>query len=347
MAVLFISCVYDYFLLYLFHNHILYFGMKYLEVLFCICFGVAVYTYIGYGVLLWLLVGVKRLFQKGRSDIDISVEEYPEVTLLVAAYNEEAVVDEKMDNTHNINYPKDKLNIMWITDGSNDGTNDKLRSYDDVTVLFQPERQGKTAALNRAMHYIKKSIVVFTDANTMLNSDAIINIVKCFIKNKRVGCVAGEKRIADRGRNSASTGGEGIYWKYESTLKRWDSELCTAVGAAGELFAIKRELFEKLETDTLLDDFVMSMRIAAKGYKIEYCSKAYAVENGSINMKEEEKRKIRIAAGGLQSIWRLRYLLNVFKYGIVSFQYISHRVLRWTITGQRIFPVGGTGISGI
>ena len=130
-------------------------------------------------------------------------------------------------------------------------------------------------------------------------------------------------------------------------MKRWDSELCTAVGAAGELFAIKRELFEKLETDTLLDDFVMSMRIAAKGYKIEYCSKAYAVENGSINMKEEEKRKIRIAAGGLQSIWRLRYLLNVFKYGIVSFQYISHRVLRWTITGQRIFPVGGTGISGI
>lgn len=311
--------------------------MKYIEVAFIVCLCIVFYTYLGYGILLWLLVKIKRFFSHELKTRQYEAEDFPEVTLLIAAYNEELVVDEKMSNTHNLNYPKGKLSIVWVADGSNDGTNEKLSRYKDVTVLYEPQRQGKTAALNRSIKYIASPIVVFTDANTMLNRDAIVNIAKCFLNNPRVGCVAGEKRIADKERSNASTGGEGLYWKYESALKRLDSELCTAVGAAGELFAIKRELFEEMNNDTLLDDFVMSMQIAAKGYKIEYCADAYAEESGSADMREEEKRKVRIAAGGLQSVWRLRKLLNVFKYGTLSFQYVSHRVLRWTITPILMF----------
>ena len=133
--------------------------------------------------------------------------------------------------------------------------------------------------------------------------------------------------------------GEGIYWKYESTLKALDARLYSAVGAAGELFAVRRELFEAMEPDTLLDDFILSLRITMKGYTIAYCTNAYAIESGSADMREEEKRKVRIAAGGLQSIWRLRPLLNPFRYGTLSFQYTSHRVLRWSITPFLLFAL--------
>lgn len=140
-------------------------------------------------------------------------------------------------------------------------------------------------------------------------------------------------------RNGAAAGGEGLYWRYESTLKALDARLYSAVGAAGELFAVRRELFEEMERDTLLDDFVLSLRIAMKGYLIAYCSDAYAIESGSADMREEQKRKVRIAAGGLQSIWRLKPLLNPMRYGVLSFQYISHRVLRWSLTPILMFAL--------
>jgi cellulose synthase/poly-beta-1,6-N-acetylglucosamine synthase-like glycosyltransferase len=291
------------------------------------------YTYLGYGIILYFLVKIKEYFSPIKV-IPIP-DEMPEITLLIAAFNEEAVVEEKMQNCRSLIYPKGKLNIYWITDGSNDKTNELLANYTEVSVFHQPERRGKTAALNRGLPFVKTPLVVFTDANTMLNPDAIKEIVYAFA-DKKVGCVAGEKRIEQKTTGDA-TAGEGIYWKYESTLKDLDDRLFTAVGAAGELFAIRTALFEEMPTDTLLDDFILSMKIARKGYKIAYCKKAYAIEEPSSNMKEEEKRKTRIAAGGLQSIYRLRSLLNIFRYGILSFQYISHRVLRWSITPICLF----------
>ncbi len=149
--------------------------------------------------------------------------------------------------------------------------------------------------------------------------------------------MAGEKRIAVQSKDNAASGGEGLYWKYESTLKALDARLYSAVGAAGELFAVRRELFEEMRTDTLLDDFILSLRIVMQGHTIAYCANAYAVESGSADMREEEKRKVRIAAGGVQSIWRLRPLLNPFRYGTFCFQYISHRVLRWSLTPILLF----------
>lgn len=291
------------------------------------------YTYIGYGILLYLIVRIKETVKK--ETIHPLPASLPDVTLFIAAYNEEDIVRQKMENCRNLSYPADKLRIVWVTDGSDDHTNERLAAYEDVSVFFTPKRKGKTAALNRGMQYVSTPYVVFTDANTMLNTEAIKEIVRCF-SNPKVGCVAGEKRVDTQSAQGA-TAGEGFYWKYESALKDLDDRLYSAVGAAGELFAIQTCLFEPMPSDTLLDDFILSLRIAAKGYKIAYCKEAYATETASLNMKEEEKRKIRIAAGGLQSVWRLKGLFNIFRYGMLSFQYISHRVLRWTLTPLMFF----------
>ena len=236
--------------------------MKALEIVFWISVFVVFYTYIGYGIVLWVLVKVKETFRPRKEPR--MPDELPEVTLFVAAYNEERVVDEKMANTRSLDYPADRLKVVWVTDGSDDSTNRRLEAYPEVEVFFQPERQGKTAALNRGIEFVETSLVVFTDANTMLNREAIREIVRCF-SDPTVGCVAGEKRIAVRRLDGAAAGGEGLYWKYESALKRLDWRLYSAMGAAGELFAVRRGLFERMENDTLLDDFVLSLRIVRKG----------------------------------------------------------------------------------
>lgn len=310
--------------------------MKTLEILFWTSLFIVFYTYIGYGILLYALVKLKECFRKPVPRPQPADEDLPPLTLFIAAYNEEDVVDEKMRNCLELDYPADKLRILWVTDGSNDRTNERLSRWRQATVLHQPERQGKTAALNRGMPFVSTPLVVFTDANTCLNREALKEMVHAFA-DPRVGCVAGEKRIAVQSKDNAASGGEGLYWKYESTLKALDARLYSAVGAAGELFAVRRELFEAMPADTLLDDFILSLRIVMQGHTIAYCANAYAMESGSANMREEEKRKVRIAAGGLQSIWRLRPLLNPFRYGIFSFQYVSHRVLRWSVTPVLLF----------
>ena len=295
---------------------------------------IVLYTYIGYGLLLYLLVKIK---EKRHPVQPLYLQKPPPTaTLLIAAYNEEDIVDLKMENCHRLNYPKGKLNIVWVTDGSTDNTNLKLAEYPEITVLHVPERKGKTAALNRGMQYIHTPFTVFTDANTMLNQEAIREILTPF-SDPVVGCVAGEKRIVVEDKDNAAAGGEGFYWRYESKLKSWDSRLYSTVGAAGELFAIRTSLFKTMPEDTLLDDFVLSMSIASQGYKIAYRDAAYAIESASADIGNEQKRKVRIAAGGLQAIWRLLPLLNIFRHGILSFQYISHRVLRWSITPVLLF----------
>ncbi len=303
--------------------------MEMLQIFFWSLVFIVFYTYIGYGILLYAMVRVKRLFKKKTTDEAAGYE--PEVTLFIAAYNEKDYVQKKMNNTEMLDYPADKLKIVWVTDGSDDGSPELLKKYKSVTVHHLPERNGKIGAMNRGMSFVDTPVVVFSDANTMLGSQSIRRIVRLFA-NPKVGCVSGEKRIVDKETDTASGAGEGLYWKYESALKKWDAELYSVVGAAGELFAIRSSLYRKVETDTLLDDFIISLRVAQDGYQIQYDPEAYAVESASANVKEELKRKIRISAGGIQSVVRLRSLLNIFRYGLLSFQYISHRVLRWTLT---------------
>ncbi len=304
--------------------------MKFLEILFWILLVIIFYTYIGYGIVLFAMVKIKRMFGK-KQPVSQEKKELPEVTLLIPAYNEKDYVARKMENTRKLNYPKEKLNVFWVTDGSDDGTNFALMDYEDVMVFHKDERKGKINAMNRVMPYVKTPIAIFSDANTDLGEDSIMHIVTCF-EDEKVGCVSGEKRIIDKGADAAAGAGEGLYWRYESTLKKWDAELYSVVGAAGELFAIRTELYNEVEQDTILDDFIISLRVAKQGYTIQYNPEAYAIETASQNVGEELKRKIRISAGGIQSVVRLRSLLNIFKYGLLSFQFISHRVLRWTLT---------------
>lgn len=180
------------------------------------------------------------------------------------------------------------------------------------------------------MQFVTTPVVVFSDANTLLNRECLTEIAKHY-QDPKVGGVAGEKKILDMTDSRAAGAGEGLYWKYESMLKRLDSDLNTVVGAAGELFSIRTELFEQTDENVLLDDFVISLKICARGFLIKYEPKAYAVEAPSAFMKEEQKRKIRISAGGFQSMVILKKLLNVIRYPLLSFQYISHRLLRWTV----------------
>jgi cellulose synthase/poly-beta-1,6-N-acetylglucosamine synthase-like glycosyltransferase len=304
--------------------------MLILQILFWVLAFIVVYTYVGYGILLYLIIKIRRIFKIGKkTNTDPNYQ--PDVTLFISAYNEKDYVQGKMANSMELDYPADKLHIVWVTDGSDDGTPEMLQQYNDVTVHHLPERNGKISAMNRGMKFVKTPIVIFSDANTMLGHESIRRIVNLFA-TPTVGCVSGEKRIINKETDAASGAGEGLYWKYESALKKWDAELYSVVGAAGELFAIRTELYKDVEKDTLLDDFVISLRVAQDGYTIQYDPEAYAIETASANVKEELKRKIRISAGGIQSVVRLRSLLNIFKYGTLSFQYISHRVLRWTLT---------------
>ena len=307
--------------------------MAALKTIFWICTFLVFYTYIGYGMLLWVLVKLKRIVMSKpkKRALPTDDDELPDVTFLVCAYNEQDVVDMKMKDIYQLDYPKNKLHIAWVTDGSSDNTNSYLKTYTDVDIIFTPERKGKTAALNHGLSLVKSDITVMTDANTMVNPGAIKEIVR-LMQDPKVACVAGEKRVMARHKGQAAAEGEGLYWRYESALKRMDSELYSAMGAAGELNAIRTALYEPMPENALLDDFVMSMRMVDKGYKIAYSSNAYASEYGSANLQEESKRKRRIAAGGLQSCWWLRKMMNPFRKPIVAFQFISHRVLRWSIT---------------
>lgn len=306
--------------------------MTILKIAFWICLAIVFYTYLGYGILLYVLLLLKRTFCKQQQEPTLPPDEQlPDVTLMICAYNEEEVIREKMENIRQIDYPQDKFCIMWVTDGSNDGSNDLLRQYPEVTLVYSPERLGKAAAMQHGLRENKAEYVVFTDANTMLNPSSIREIVRQFMKNN-VSCVSGEKRVAARKDGQVAAEGEGLYWKYESTLKRWDSEFYSAMGAAGELFAVKMSDYREAPSNALLDDFMISMLMVKDGHRIAYTSEAYAMEYGSADMHEESKRKRRIAAGGLQSIWWLRSLMNPLKYPTVSFLFISHRVLRWSIT---------------
>ena len=305
--------------------------MTTLKLTFWLCLFIVFYTYIGYGLLLYVMLAVKRLFCGKPKEPTVTDDELPLMTLMICAYNEEDIIREKMENIRQLDYPREKLCIMWVTDGSDDNSNDLLREYEEVTLVYSPERCGKAAAMQHGLRENKAPFVIFTDANTMLNTNAIREIARQFAK-ENVSCVSGEKRVAARVAGQAAAEGEGLYWKYESTLKRWDSELYSAMGAAGELFAVRMSDYREAPSNALLDDFMMSMLIVADGHRIAYTSEAYAMEYGSANMTEESKRKRRIAAGGLQSIWWLRRLMNPFSYPIVAFQFVSHRVLRWSIT---------------
>ncbi len=299
-----------------------------MEIIFWIFLFIIFYAYFGYGIILIAMVKIRDLFVSERTIINPKFE--PTVSFIIPCYNEKGILKEKVENCLQLNYPKDKLEIIFITDGSDDGSADYLHTFSGVKVLHEQQRRGKSAAENRSVKHSTGEIIIFSDANTILPADAVHKLVRHYI-NPVVGAVSGEKRIMQSDKENAAGAGEGFYWKYESMLKRFDARLLTVVGAAGELFSFRRHLFKPLEEDTILDDFVLSLRITQAGYRVLYDPAATALETSSADSKEELKRKIRICAGGWQAMSRLGSLFNVFNHPVLTFQYISHRVLRWTL----------------
>lgn len=282
------------------------------------------YTYVGYGVILYLLT-----FRKKRDTHASDGHDLPKVTHIVTAYNEEECIGEKIRNCLMLDYPVDKIQTIVISDGSDDDTWSIVKANPRVVSMHIPERAGKLAAMKRAIAEVKTGITFFSDANAMLDERAVLKMVRHF-EDDRVGAVAGEKRVVSRNGQAASKG-EGIYWKYESFLKRLDSDFHTVVGAAGELFAIRTDLFEVPDKPCIIEDFVLTVGVAAKGHRVAYEPEAVASEYGSASVFDELQRKIRISAGGLQASWRLRNVHNLFRHGKLAFQLFSHRTLRWTL----------------
>jgi len=260
-----------------------------------------------------------------------SEKDLPTIVHLIAAYNEESFIEKKIQNSFDQNYPKDKYQVWVVTDGSTDQTCEIVSKIPGIRHFHEAPRKGKIHAVNRVMPLVNSEVTVFSDANTMLNKDAMLQLVQHY-SDETIGGVSGEKRIEIETHDEASSSGEGIYWKYESFLKKYDYYLYSVVGAAGELFSIRTRLYFDIPQDTLIEDFYLTLSIAKNGHRIAYEPQAIATEKSSTSVEEESKRKIRIAAGGLQAIWRLRSLFNPFKYGWLCFQFVSHRALRWTIT---------------
>lgn len=296
--------------------------MVLLETLLWLAVAVVLYAYFGYGVAIALISRfVKRPIRY--------TDELPKVTLLIAAYNEEDVIAEKLENSFKLDYPTDKLEILVVADGSSDGTCDVVRRYADrgVRLEYQSERRGKIHAVNRTVPVAAGEVIVFSDANSMFTPESIRMLVRNF-GDPEVALVAGEKRIM--GDDGSVSEGEGLYWKYESLLKRLDSQVSSVMGAAGEIFAIRKAHWHPVEADSIIEDFIVSMSLVKDGYRVVYEPQAVSLEEASPNVAEEFKRKTRIVAGGWQAVVRLWPLLTP-KYGLVAFQYVSHRVLRWTV----------------
>nr|MBA2746241.1 glycosyltransferase family 2 protein [Flavisolibacter sp.] len=280
----------------------------------------------GYALIIFILNKIKKRHRNYR------IQDYfPTVSFIVAAYNEEDCIEKKILNSLEQDYPPEKIEYIFITDGSSDGTNKVIGKFPQIRLLFHADRRGKSAALNRAVQAANNDILIFSDANTILNSEATKNITRHY-QHPDVGGVAGEKKVISSESANEVGAGEGLYWKYESTLKKLDSDFYSVVGAAGELFSLRRSLFEPVAENVILDDFIISMKVAQKGFRIIYEPQAYAIELPSFSMGDEQKRKVRIAAGGFQAMSVLSSLFKFWIHPKLFFLYFSHRVMRWTIS---------------
>jgi len=295
--------------------------------LFVACSFIVIYNYAGYAIIAWLFNRLRR----PRTLPHLADHQLPGISFIVAAYNEEDCIAAKITNSLELDYPREKIEFLFISDGSNDHTESIVLAHPDIRSLHRPERAGKSAALNRAVGEAGKEILVFSDANTVLNRESLRRIAHHY-QDPSIGGVAGEKKVLPAPGSGEVGQAEGLYWKYESYLKKIDAAFYSVVGAAGELFSFRRSLFEPIPSTVILDDFVSSLKVCQRGYRIAYAPDAYAMELPSATLGDEAKRKVRIAAGGFQAIGMLKGLFAFWKYPRLSYLYISHRVLRWAVS---------------
>lgn len=296
---------------------------------FYLSIGIIGYTYIGYPFIVMLMSKVKNMGNQKKQPGTLTITHLPMVTVIIAAYNEAGCMEEKIRNTISLDYPSNKKKIIVVTDGSTDGTEKLVALFPEVVLMHQLPRQGKTAAINRALGIVEPGIVVFTDANAILNTASLKELMKHF-EDRRTGAVAGEKKVVDRsGKGAVAV--EGLYWKYESVIRQWDADLHSVPGAAGELFAVRSNLLQSLPQGIICDDLYLSLLIINKGYRIGYESNAYGMENYAYAISKEWKRKLRIAAGCIQILANMSFFNFLAKQPVPAFQFLSRKIIRWII----------------
>lgn len=289
-------------------------------------FGVLAYHYLLYPLAVILIA--KCTAHRDTSKFALR-DNRPSISLIVAAYNEEKVIARKIENSLALDYPRGLLQIVVISDGSNDGTQAIVEKYRErgVVSMHEPTRRGKTAALNRAVHAARGEIILFSDANNDYNPDAVRALISNFAEPS-VGGVCGIKHIHDA-RDRESSKGDSLYWRYESAIKLAESRLGSITNGDGEIFAIRRVLYEPMDEMVINDDAELTLRIVQKGYRVLYEPGAESYEYASIDIRDDFFVKVRMVAGGFQTIARHAAFLfpprNWF-----TFAFLSHKVLRWT-----------------
>jgi len=279
------------------------------------------YTYAIYPALL--------LLTRTRRERNWPLASLPTVSVIIPFHNEERWAIRKLENTLSWTYPADRLQIIAVSDGSTDRTTMLLRQYDDrVTVVAYPTRQGKPTALNLGAVQATGDILIFTDANAFPHPDAVHALVQRYT-DASVGGVCGN--VALQGEGSLEPLGEGLYMQYERWLFVHESRGLTMVGADGALFSIRRALFAPLPIDTITDDFAIALGVVAHGRRVVYEPAAHSVEVVVPDVQAEFRRKIRMIAGGYQTLWRYRHLFNLWTRPSVAWQLLSHKLLRWLV----------------
>ncbi|MFH1868334.1 MAG: glycosyltransferase family 2 protein [Candidatus Omnitrophota bacterium] len=288
--------------------------------IFWFSFITLIYIFIGYPLILTVYAAIrKKTFKK--EDIE------PSVTLIIPAYNEEKVIEEKIKNSLSIDYPKDKLEIIIASDGSTDNTTKIVKKYEEssITLHDHKERRGKPQVLNDAVGKARGEIIVFSDASSIFDKDAVKKLVRNFA-DERVGCVCGDYKFGYEHETSRSKG-EGLYVRYELFIKRKEAQAGTLLGLHGAIYAIRKGLYTPLKPDMINDDYVVSAKIVEAGHMSVYEEEAVAYEKTCASRKQEFYRRMRIAAGNYQFIPELKELLNPFK-GMIFVEFVSHKLLR-------------------
>jgi len=272
---------------------------------------------------LWLLL-LSRL-RPARRTAPLRMRAWPAVSLVVAAHDEAGCIEEKLRNSLQLDYPPDRLEVLIGSDGSTDGTDDLVRANPDPRVHLSPApRAGKTTVLNRCIPAARGDIVVLSDANTRIDPGALRALVRHF-EDPEVGAVCGRLQLYNPTRAEYE---ESAYWKYESWLKALEGTQGAVVGANGGLYAIRRDLFTRLPPSTIVDDFVIPLRMLDQGYRVLYEPGALASEETTEDYGREFGRRARIAAGNFQSLGLVPGLLSPLR-GFPAFAFWSHKVLRW------------------
>ncbi|MBS1788266.1 MAG: glycosyltransferase family 2 protein [Acidobacteria bacterium] len=294
-----------------------------LEVTFWFFIGLILYTYIGYPIIVFLL---SRIFLRPVRKDDFT----PSVSVIIAAYNEERDLPEKLENVLSLDYPKDKLEVIVVSDCSTDGTDEIVGRYADRGVILdrQEQRLGKTRAQQQAAKISTGEILVFSDATTIYRSDALKQIVRSFA-DPEVGCVAGQLIYVDKASTAVGNGCRS-YWSYEKYLKQCESRLGSLIGVSGCLYAVRRICQVKL-SDQMIDDFVIATEIHLQGLRTVYASEAVSMEDTNKRGRDELRMRIRVISQTLRALNRYREILSVSRHGMFAFQMLSHKVMRYLI----------------